>query len=416
MIKRVVVTGMGALTPIGKSINEFLENISNGKNGVGLISRFDTEHFKTKFACELKNFIPENHFDRKELRKLDPFCQYALVAAAEAVLNSNIDFNSMDKTRAGVIWASAYGGVSTLEEQVFDFVRRGNIPRFTPFFLPRMIINIGAALIAIKFGLKGINYAPVAACASSNVAILDSFNQIRMGNADLIICGGSEAAIAETGIGAFNAAMALSTNNEQYVTACRPFDVTRDGFVMAEGAAALILEELEHAKSRGATIYAEVIGGAMTCDAYHITAPHPDGEGVNTAMKLAIRNAQIELNQVDYINVHATSTPLGDICELKAINDLFGEHAKKLSISATKSMTGHLLGAAGSSEAIVCINAVKNDIIAPTINTTHIDPQIPEGLNLTLGIAQKREVNIAMNNTFGFGGQNVITLFQKYIS
>jgi 3-oxoacyl-[acyl-carrier-protein] synthase II len=256
----------------------------------------------------------------------------------------------------------------------------------------------------------------VAACASSNVAILDGFNQIRLGNADVIVCGGSEAAIAETGIGAFNAAMALSTNNEEFETACRPFDTNRDGFVMAEGACGLILEELDHAKSRGAAIYAEIIGGAMTCDAYHITAPHPDGEGVNTAMKLAIRDARIDLTQVDYINGHATSTPLGDLCELKAIADLFGEHAKKLSISATKSMTGHLLGAAGAAEAIVCVNAVKNDLIAPTINTSQVDPLIPEGLNLTLGVAQKREVNIAMNNTFGFGGQNVITLFKKYIS
>lgn len=407
---------MGALTPVGNSIHEYLESISSGKNGVGLITKFNTEHFKTKFACELKGFVPENHFDRKELRKLDPFCQYALVAAEEAVRHSGIEFETMDKTRAGVIWSSAYGGVNTLEEQVFDFVRHGNIPRFTPFFLPRMIINIASALIAIKYGLKGINYAPVAACASSNVAILDGFNQIRLGNADVIVCGGSEAAIAETGIGAFNAAMALSTNNEEFETACRPFDTNRDGFVMAEGACGLILEELDHAKSRGAAIYAEIIGGAMTCDAYHITAPHPDGEGVNTAMKLAIRDARIDLTQVDYINGHATSTPLGDLCELKAIADLFGEHAKKLSISATKSMTGHLLGAAGAAEAIVCVNAVKNDLIAPTINTSQVDPLIPEGLNLTLGVAQKREVNIAMNNTFGFGGQNVITLFKKYIS
>jgi 3-oxoacyl-[acyl-carrier-protein] synthase II len=416
MGKRVVITGMGALTPVGNSIHEYLESISSGKNGVGLITKFNTEHFKTKFACELKGFVPENHFDRKELRKLDPFCQYALVAAEEAVRHSGIEFETMDKTRAGVIWSSAYGGVNTLEEQVFDFVRHGNIPRFTPFFLPRMIINIASALIAIKYGLKGINYAPVAACASSNVAILDGFNQIRLGNADVIVCGGSEAAIAETGIGAFNAAMALSTNNEEFETACRPFDTNRDGFVMAEGACGLILEELDHAKSRGAAIYAEIIGGAMTCDAYHITAPHPDGEGVNTAMKLAIRDARIDLTQVDYINGHATSTPLGDLCELKAIADLFGEHAKKLSISATKSMTGHLLGAAGAAEAIVCVNAVKNDLIAPTINTSQVDPLIPEGLNLTLGVAQKREVNIAMNNTFGFGGQNVITLFKKYIS
>ncbi len=414
MGKRVVVTGMGALTPIGNSINEFLDGIINGKNGVNLISTFDTTHFKTKFACELKGFVPENHFDRKELRKLDLFCQYALVAAQEAVTNSNIDLNAVDKTRVGVIWGSAYGGVNTLEEQVFDYVRHGNIPRFTPFFLPRMIINIGAALIAIKYGFKGINYAPVAACASSNVAILDGLNQIRMGNADIILCGGSEAAIAETGIGAFNAAMALSTNNDEYETACRPFDTSRDGFVMAEGAGAIVLEELEHAQRRGANIYAEIIGGAMTCDAYHITAPHPDGEGVNRAMTLTMQNAQINASQVDYINGHSTSTPLGDLCELKAICDVFGDHTKNISVSATKSMTGHLLGAAGVIEAIACINAVKNNIIPPTINTANVDPLISSELNLTLGIAQKREVNVAMNNTFGFGGQNVITLFRKY--
>ncbi|MDP4209642.1 MAG: beta-ketoacyl-ACP synthase II [Bacteroidota bacterium] len=413
-MRRVVITGIGAVTPIGNTAPEFIENAISGKSGATPITKFDTTNFKTKFACEVKNFVPENHFDRKELRKLDPFCQYALVAVEEALSNSGLDISSIDPARAGVIWGSGYGGVTTMFEQTMNFADNGRLPRFTPFFIPRSIINMAAGLISIKYGFKGINFAPVAACATSNVAILESLNNIRWGKADIIVCGGSEAAIDEGGIGGFNAAMALSTNNDSPETACRPFDVTRDGFVMAEGAGALIIEELEHAQRRGATILAELAGGAMTCDAYHITASHPEGEGSKNAMKLALEDAGLKPEDVDYINAHATSTPLGDVSEINAIMSVFGEHAKKLNISASKSMTGHMLGAAGAAEAILCVNSVKNDIIAPSINARNIDPQIPEGLNLTLDKAQQRTVNVALNNTFGFGGHNVITVFKKF--
>ena len=413
-MKRAVITGLGALTPLGNNVEEFWKNCKNGQSGAGPITRFDTTNFKTRFACEIKGYNPDNYFDRKELRKMDPFCQYAMVAADEAIKDSDIDISKIDPTRAGVIWGSGYGGVLSVQEPVIDYGVHGRQPRFSPFFITRMIINMGAGLISIKYGFKGINYAPVAACATSNVAILESLNQIRWGKADIIIAGGSEAAIAEAGIGGFNGSMALSTNNDQAATACRPFDVTRDGFVMGEGAGALIIEELEHARKRGAKIYGEIIGGAMTADSYHITATHPDGEGAVNAMELALKDAQLTITDVDYINAHATSTPLGDVSEIKAICTVFGDHARKLNIGATKSMTGHLLGAAGAVEAIVCIKAMNESIIPPTINTQIVDPEIPQGLNLSLGKAQKRDVSIAMNNTFGFGGHNVITVFRKY--
>jgi len=413
-MRRVVITGLGALTPIGNNVGDFWENCKIGKSGAGPITRFDTSLFKTKFACELKGFNPEEYFDRKELRKLDPFCQYALVAADEAMKDAGIDISQIDATRAGVLWGSGYGGVLSVQEQLIDFGVHGRVPKFSPFFISRMIINMAAGLISIKYGFRGINYAPVAACASSNVSILEGLNQIRWGKADIFIAGGSEAAIAEVGIGGFGGSMALSTNNDQASTACRPFDVTRDGFVMGEGAGALILEELEHAKARGARIYAEVIGGAMSSDAYHITASHPDGIGALTAMELALKDAQIKPHDVDYINGHSTSTPLGDVSELRAVAKVFGDHVKEMNISATKSMTGHLLGGAGAVEAIICVKAINESIVPPTINTQIIDPEIPQGLNLTLGKAQKRDVSIAMSNTFGFGGHNVITVFRNY--
>jgi len=413
-MRRVVITGLGALTPLGNTVQDFWENIKMGKSGAGLITRFDPENFKTKFACEIKGFKPEDYFDRKESRKMDPFCQYAIIASEEAIKDACIDLSSINPTRAGVIWGSGYGGNLSMQEEVIDYAVHRKIPRFSPFFITRMIVNMAAGFISIKFGFKGVNYAPVAACATSNVAILEGLNQIRWNKADVMIVGGSEAAITETGIGGFGASMALSTNNDNVATACRPFDVSRDGFVMGEGAGALILEELEHARQRGGKIYAEVIGGAMAADSYHITASHPDGEGAIIAMNLALKDAQIAPSDVDYINAHATSTLLGDISEVKAIHTVFGDHMHHLNISATKSMTGHLLGGAGSIEAIVCIKSINESIVPPTINTCDIDPGIPQLLNLTLGKAQKRYIRVAMNNTFGFGGHNVITLFRNF--
>ena len=412
-MRRVVITGLGALTPLGNTVLDFWENIKLGKSGAGLITRFDPENFKTKFACELKGFKLEDYIDRKESRKMDPFCQYALIAAGEAMNDAGINLDEVDTARAGVIWGSGYGGNLSMQDEVVDYALHGRLPRFSPFFITRMIVNMAAGFISIKYGFKGINYAPVAACASSNVAILEGLNHIRWNNADVLIVGGSEAAITETGVGGFGASMALSTNNRNAITACRPFDVSRDGFVMGEGAGALILEELEHARQRGAKIYAEVIGGAMTSDSYHITATHPTGKGAISAMNLALKDAKIAPSEVDYINAHATSTPLGDVCEVKAIYNVFGNFAQQINISATKSMTGHLLGGAGAIEAIVCIKSINESIVPPTINTCSIDPDIPNGVNLTLGKAQKRCIHIAMNNTFGFGGHNVITLFRN---
>ena len=413
-MRRVVVTGMGALTPIGNNLEDFWKDLVDGVSGAGLITHFDTSKFKTKFACEIKNYDPANHFDRKESRKMDRYTQYAHVAAEEAVKDARLDPEATDKDRSGVIWASGIGGIETILEEVKGFVTGDGTPRFSPFFIPKMISDIAAGMLSIKYGFRGPNFATVSACASSTNAIIDAYYYILLGKADLFIAGGSEASINPPGIGGFNSMQAMSTNNEEYATASRPFDVTRDGFVIGEGAGALILEELEHAKARGARIYAEVIGSGLTADAYHITAPHPDGMGAINVMKQAIAEAGLKPSDVDYINVHGTATPLGDIAETKAIISLFGEHAYKLNISATKSMTGHLLGAAGAVEAIATIKAVVNDIVPPTINFRNPDPGIDQNLNLTLNKAQQRPVRVALSNNFGFGGHNASILVRKF--
>ncbi len=413
-MRRVVVTGMGALTPIGNNLQDLWKGLVDGVSGAGLITHFDTSKFKTRFACEIKNYDPANHFDRKESRKMDRYTQYAHVAADEAVKDAHLDPESTDKDRSGVIWASGIGGIETILEEVKGFVTGDGTPRFSPFFIPKMISDIAAGMLSIRYGFRGPNFATVSACASSTNAIIDAYYYILLGKADLFIAGGSEASINPPGIGGFNAMQAMSTNNEEYATASRPFDVTRDGFVIGEGAGALILEELEHAKARGARIYAEVIGSGLTADAYHITAPHPDGIGAINVMKQAINEAGLKPSDVDYINVHGTSTPLGDVAETKAILTLFGEQAYKLNISATKSMTGHLLGAAGAVEAIATTMAVVHDIIPPTINFRNPDPAIDQNLNLTLNKAQQRTVNVALSNNFGFGGHNASILIRKF--
>ena len=412
-LKRVVVTGLGALTPIGNDVNTFWKNIKAGTSGAAPITRFDTTEFKTKFACELKNFDIEKFMEKKEARKMDLFTQYAMVAAQEAIENAGIHTGDIDKTKIGVIWASGNGGMQTFEDQIVEFTQGGFIPKFNPFFIPKLISDIAAGQIAIKYGFMGINYCTVSACASSSSALVDAFNYIRLGKANVIVAGGSEAPITRAGIAGFNALKALSTRNEEPVTASRPFDTDRDGFVMGEGAGAIILEEYEHAIKRGATIYGEMVGGAMTADAYHLTATHPEGLGAKLGMKEALEDAELTLEDVDYINAHATSTPVGDISELKAITGLFGEQVKKLNVSATKSMTGHLLGAAGAIEAIACIKATQEDIVPPTINTTVLGEGIPTDVNLTIGKAQQRKVDVAMSNTFGFGGHNAIVVFTK---
>lgn len=413
-MRRVVVTGMGALTPLGNNLNDSWKGLVDGVSGAGLITHFDTSKFKTRFGCEVKGFDPANHFDRKEARKMDRYAQYALVAAEEAVRDAGLDPEAADKDRAGVIWASGIGGLETFLEEVRAFVQGDGTPRFNPFFIPKMISDIASGLISIRYGFRGPNFATVSACASSTNAIIDAFHYIRIGKADLFITGGSEASVNPVSVGGFNAMQALSTNNEEYSTASRPFDATRDGFVIGEGAGALILEELEHAKARGARIYAEMVGTGLTADAYHITAPHPDGMGAFNVMKQAIVEAGLTTADVDYVNVHGTSTPLGDIAETKAIIALFGVHAYKLNISATKSMTGHLLGAAGAVETIASVMAVVNDVVPPTINFKTPDPGIDQSLNLTLNKAQKRTVNVALSNTFGFGGHNASVLIRKY--
>jgi len=413
-MRRVVVTGMGALTPIGNNLQDLWKGLVDGVSGAGLITHFDTSKFKTRFACEIKNYDPANHFDRKESRKMDRYTQYAHVAADEAVKDAHLDPESTDKDRSGVIWASGIGGIETILEEVKGFVTGDGTPRFSPFFIPKMISDIAAGMLSIRYGFRGPNFATVSACASSTNAIIDAYYYILLGKADLFIAGGSEASINPPGIGGFNAMQAMSTNNEEYATASRPFDVTRDGFVIGEGAGALILEELEHAKARGARIYAEVIGSGLTADAYHITAPHPDGIGAINVMKQAINEAGLKPSDVDYINVHGISTPLGDVAETKAILTLFGEQAYKLNISATKSMTGHLLGAAGAVEAIATTMAVVHDIIPPTINFRNPDPAIDQNLNLTLNKAQQRTVNVALSNNFGFGGHNASILIRKF--
>lgn len=413
-LKRVVITGLGTINPLGNNIRDFFKNLQNGVSGASLIDRFDTSLFKTKFACEVKDFDPANFgIDRKEARKLDRFTLFALAATSEAIDDCKLDLEKVDKTRVGVIIGSGIGGIETLTQEIMGYCEGGNIPRFNPFLIPKLIPDIAAGCISIKYGFMGPNYATVSACASSAHAIGDSFNLIRLGKADVIVSGGAEAGITIPSVGGFNSAQALSTNNDEYMTASRPFDKTRDGFVLGEGSATVILEEYENALKRGAHIYAEIIGVGMSADAHHITAPHPDGAGAILAMDAALKDASIKPGDVDYINVHGTSTPLGDIAELKAIESVFGESAYKLNISSTKSMTGHLLGAAGVVETLACIFAMEHGIIPPTINFKEEDPEIDYRLNLTLNKAQKREVNVAMNNTFGFGGHNSCLVFKK---
>jgi 3-oxoacyl-[acyl-carrier-protein] synthase II len=413
-IKRVVVTGLGALTPIGNNVQDYWDALSKGVSGAGPITRFDASKFKTQFACEVKNFDVANFIDRKEARRMDPYAQYALVVAVEAMKDSGIDLEKINKHRAGVIFASGIGGLSSFFNEVSAFARGDGTPRFSPFFIPMMIADIAAGHISMKFGFMGPNYATVSACASSNNAIVDATNIIRLGKADIIISGGAEASVSEPAIGGFNSMKALSERNDNPLTASRPFDKDRDGFVLGEGAGALILEEYEHAKARGAKIYAEVVGCGMSADAYHLTAPHPEGLGVIAVMKTALEDAGLKPEDIDYVNVHGTSTPLGDIAELKALKNVFGEHVYNLNISSTKSMTGHLLGGAGAVEAIAAIFSINNGVIPPTINHSTFDPEIDSKLNLTLNQAQHRDVNIALSNTFGFGGHNVSVIFKKY--
>ncbi len=414
-LKRVVVTGLGALTPIGNTLDEYWEGLKAGKSGAAPITYFDTEKFKTKFACEIKNFDPLNFFDRKEARKLDRFAQYALVSSDEAILDAGLDLNVVDKFRVGVIWGAGIGGLETFQNEVMDFANGDGTPRFNPFFIPKMIADIAPGNISIKHGFMGPNYTTVSACASSANAMIDALTYIRLGHCDVIVTGGSEAAVTLAGMGGFNAMHALSTRNESPETASRPFDATRDGFVLGEGAGALILEEYEHAKARGAKIYAEIIGGGMSSDAYHMTAPHPEGIGVVRVMKNCLQDAGIHPEDVDAINTHGTSTPLGDVAELKAISQVFGKHAPNININSTKSMTGHLLGAAGAIEAISSILALKHGLVPPTINHSVVDEHIDPTLNLTLNKAQKRDVRVAMSNTFGFGGHNACVVFKKII-
>ena len=412
-LKRVVVTGLGALTPIGNTKDEFWNALVAGKSGCAPITAFETEHFKTKFACELKNYDVSNFFDRKEARKTDKFAQYAMVASDEAILDAKINLDSINKLRVGVIWGAGIGGIDTFQTEVSNFATGNGTPRFNPFFIPKMIADIAPANISIKHGFMGPNYTTVSACASSANAIIDSLNYIRLGHCDMIITGGSEATINEAGVGGFNAMHALSTRNESPKTASRPFDASRDGFVLGEGAGALVLEEYEHAVARGANIYAELVGGGLSSDAHHMTAPHPDGIGVTAVMKNCLADAGLNAEDVDAINTHGTSTPLGDVAELKAISRVFGAHAKNININSTKSMTGHLLGAAGAIEAIASIMTMQYGIVPPTINHENHDDNIDPELNLTLNGAQKREVNVAMSNTFGFGGHNACIVFKK---
>ena len=405
-LKRVVVTGLGALTPIGNNVSEFWANLLSGKSGAAPITQFDASNFKTQFACEIKNFNVTDHIDRKEARKQDPYTQYAVVATAQAMQDSKINLETINLDRAGVIWGSGIGGIKTFYDEVSTFAKGDGTPRFNPFFIPKMISDIAAGIISIKYGFRGPNFTTVSACASSSNAIIDSFNYIRLGKADIIITGGSEASVNEAGVGGFNAIKALSTRNENPEKASRPFDRNRDGFVLGEGAGTLILEEYEHAIKRSAKIYAEVIGGGLSADAHHITAPHPDGLGAKKVMQNALEDAQMKPDEIDYINVHGTSTPLGDISEVKAIKEVYGKHAYNLNISSTKSMTGHLLGAAGAVEAIASILSLQKNIVPPTINNENFDDQLDTKLNFTLNKAEKRNVNAVMSNTFGFGGHN----------
>lgn len=411
-LKRVVVTGLGALTPIGNTVDEYWNALLQGVSGAAPITHFDATRFKTQFACEVKNFNIEDFMDRKEARKLDLFSQYALVVADQAVKDAGIT-DALDHDRIGVIWGSGIGGLKTFLDECSEFARGDGTPRFNPFFIPKMIADIASGHISIKYGFRGPNFTTVSACASSTNALIDAFNYIRLGKANLIVAGGSEAAVNEAGVGGFNALKALSTNNEDYARASRPFDATRDGFVLGEGAGAIILEEYEHAKARGAKIYCELAGGGLSADAYHMTAPHPEGLGATLVMNASLEDAGMGADEIDYINVHGTSTPLGDVAESRAIQKVFGEHAYALNISSTKSMTGHLLGAAGAIEAIACILAVVHDVVPPTINHQHNDPELDERLNFTFNKPQKRLVRAALSNTFGFGGHNTSAIFRK---
>jgi 3-oxoacyl-[acyl-carrier-protein] synthase II len=413
-LKRVVVTGLGALTPIGNSVSEYWESLVNGVSGANMITHFDSSKFKTRFACELKNYNAQDHFDRKEARKYDAYAQYGMVAADQSFKDSGIEVDKIDQDRAGVIWAAGIGGLNTFEKEVGDFIRGDGTPRFNPFFIPKMIADIAAGNISIKYGFRGPNFATVSACASSANSLIDAFNYIRLGKADIFIAGGSEAAITISGIGGFNAMHAISTRNDDPATASRPFDKDRDGFVLGEGGASLIFEEYEHAKKRGATIYAEVAGCGLTADAYHMTAPHPNGYGAMKAMEFAIEDAGINKEKIDHINTHGTSTPVGDVSEPRAIIGLFGEHAYNISINSTKSMTGHLLGAAGAVEAIASILAINNSFIPPTINHFTDDPEIDNRLDFTFHKGKERDIEYALSNTFGFGGHNATIIFRKF--
>jgi 3-oxoacyl-[acyl-carrier-protein] synthase II len=412
--KRVVVTGLGAITPLGNSVQEFWDNLIAGKSGAAPVTRFNAEKFKTRFACEVKNFNVEDYFDKKEARKMDAFCHYGIAAATQAVADAGLTNEGVDRTEIGVIWASGIGGLDTFQNEAMAFATGDGTPRFNPFFIPKMISDICAGHISMKYGFNGPNFSVVSACASSTNALIDAFNYVRLGKANAIVTGGSEAAVNECGMGGFNACQAMSTRNDAPETASRPYDKDRDGFVLGEGAGALVLEELEHALARGAKIYGEVLGGGMSGDAYHITAPHPEGLGAKLVMKRALQDANMDASEIDYINTHGTSTPLGDNAELIAIAHIFGEQAYKMNISSTKSMTGHLLGAAGAIEAIATLLAVKYDMIPPTINHVTADPIIDPKLNLTFHKAQKREVRAALSNTFGFGGHNAAAIFKKY--
>lgn len=415
--RRVVVTGLGAITPLGNNVTDYWNNLIAGVSGAAPITRFDASKFKTRFACEVKGFNVEEYLDRKEARKMDPFSQYGVCSAIQAVRDAGLDGeNAFDPDKAGVIWGTGIGGLQTFQDECFAYAKGDGTPRFNPFFIPKMIADICSGHISIMFGMRGPNFTTVSACASSTNSLIDAALYIRLGKADIIVAGGSEAAVCEAGVGGFNAMHALSTRNDSPETASRPFDVDRDGFVLGEGAGCLILEELEHALKRGAKIYAEVAGGGLTADANHITAPHPEGLGAINVMQNALQDANMVADQIDYVNVHGTSTPLGDVAETKAILKVFGEHAFKLNISSTKSMTGHLLGAAGAIEAIACVMAVQNDIIPPTINHFNDDPALDNKLNFTFHKAQKRTVNAALSNTFGFGGHNASVIVKKYIA
>lgn len=413
-LHRVVVTGVGAVTPLGNDARSFWQALIQGVSGAGAITKFDTTNFKTKFACEVKNFDISHILDKKEIRRFDLFSQYAMAASEEAIIDANLSDPSVNKNRVGVIWSSGIGGVETFQNEVIQYANNGKIPKFSPFFVPRMIIDIASGHISMRHGLKGLNFCVVSACASSTNAIIDAFNYLRLGRADAIVCGGSEASVNEVSIGGFNALKALSERNDAPHTASRPYDAERDGFVMGEGGGSLVLETLEHAQKRGAKIYAELVGGGMSADAYHLTAPHPEGEGAKAVMTDALEDAGLSPSDIDYINAHGTSTPLGDVAEIKAIQKVFGDHACHLNISSTKSMTGHLLGAAGIIEAIACVFAVQHDIIPPTINHALNDEAIDPELNFTFNKAQQKKVQYALSNTFGFGGHNASVIFKKF--